>query len=126
MFKRALALFGSAMVVALAIGVVGLLSPNTADATGHGATRDFSADSVAVGGTVVVTITATGAGDGGEIREMLPNGFEFDENTGSNHSPLRWDSTTRLLRAGFLGSGATQTFEYTVTATTAGRMDVPG
>ena len=125
MFKRAMALFGTAMVVALAIGVVGILSPGTADATGHSATRAFSDVSVAVGGTVVVTITATGAGDGGEIREMLPDGFEFDENTGSTHSSgIRWDSTTRQLRAGFLG--AAQTFEYTVTATTVGEWTFRG
>ena len=73
MFKRALTL----MVMVAAVGAAGLLSPGPVDATGHSATRSFSAASVVVGGTVDVTIVVDGLGAFGGVTETLPDGFSY-------------------------------------------------
>ena len=63
MVKRVLALLGVFTALGLVMGIVGLVGPGTVDATQHSANRSFSsADSVAPGNTVVVTVTATNVG----------------------------------------------------------------
>ena len=73
MFKRALTL----MMIVAAVGTAGLLSPGPVDATGHSATRSFSAASVVIGGTVDVTIVVDELGAFGGVVETLPDGFSY-------------------------------------------------
>lgn len=77
MFKRALAL----MMIVAAVGTAGLLSPGPVDATGHSATRSFSAASVVIGGTVDVTIEVAELGAFGGVVETLPDGFSYVSTT---------------------------------------------
>ena len=77
MFKRALTL----MMIVAAVGAAGLLSPGPVDATGHSATRSFSAASVVVGGTVDVTVVVDGLGAFGGVTETLPDGFTYVSTT---------------------------------------------
>ena len=77
MFKRALTL----MMIVAAVGTAGLLSPGPVDATGHSATRSFSAASVVIGGTVDVTIVVDELGAFGGVIETLPDGFSYVSTT---------------------------------------------
>ena len=77
MFKRALTL----MMIVAAVGAAGLLSPGPVDATGHSATRSFSATSVIAGGTVEVTIEVADLGGFGGVVETLPDGFSYVSTT---------------------------------------------
>ena len=77
LFKRALTL----MMIVAAVGTAGLLSPGPVDATGHSATRSFSAASVVIGGTVDVTIVVDEVGAFGGVIETLPDGFSYVSTT---------------------------------------------
>ena len=77
MVTRALALLGIMAVVAVAVGMVALLSPSTADASSHITTRSFSADPVAPGGELTVTIDARTLVGLEIIIERLPSGFSY-------------------------------------------------
>ena len=77
MFKRALTL----MMIVAAVGAAGLLNPGPVDATGHSATRSFSATGVIVGGTVEVTIEVADLGGFGGVVETLPDGFSYVSTT---------------------------------------------
>jgi len=65
------------MMIVAAVGTAGLLSPGPVDATGHSATRSFSAASVVIGGTVDVTIVVDELGAFGGVVETLPDGFSY-------------------------------------------------
>ena len=76
-----------------------------------GATRSFSASSVAPGGTVTVTISAANYGDFGQVVETLPAGFSYVEDSATVRAKVDdgQDVTLTIL-------GADQTFSYRVTA----------
>ncbi len=69
------------MMIVAAVGTAGLLSPGPVDATGHSATRSFSAASVVVGGTVDVTVVVDELGAFGGVVETLPDGFSYVSTT---------------------------------------------
>ncbi len=69
-----LILFAAALAVLVA-GV--LLRPSDVDASSHSAIRSYSQPWVPPGGRLVVTITATGYGGFGLVRETLPEGFSY-------------------------------------------------
>ena len=116
LFKKALAL----IMIVTGAGMVGLLDPSPVDATGHSATRSFSAATVEPGGELVVTIEAAGFGSAAYIEETLPAGFTF---VSSNHSDGQADGQTVSV-ALFDGESP---FTYTVTASaTAGDYDFDG
>ena len=69
----ALALLATLLATFLAMGVFSVAQANT-----HSATRSFSSDTVAPGGTVVVTIAIADYGRSGVVEETLPQGFTFD------------------------------------------------
>ena len=48
------------MMIVAGVGAAGLLSPGPVDATGHSATRSFSATTVTGGGQVDVTVSVDG------------------------------------------------------------------
>ena len=60
---------------------MGLLWPSRADADQHSATRTFSSMSVAPGGELAVTITASGYGSFGGVTETLPDGFIYESSS---------------------------------------------
>ncbi|MCY3886916.1 MAG: hypothetical protein OXG19_04310, partial [Chloroflexi bacterium] len=69
-----------AMVVAVAgLSLYALLPSQEVAASGHTATRSFSAAEVAPGGTVTVTVTANNYGDLGRIVETVPAGFTAED-----------------------------------------------
>ena len=72
MTRTALAVAGAV------VGVVRLLHPAPVDATSHSAVRSFSAPWTLPGGTLEVTITATGYGGFGQVLETLPAGFSYE------------------------------------------------
>ena len=111
MVKRVLALLGVFTALGLVMGIVGLVGPGTVDATQHSANRSFSADSVAAGAEVVVTITAANFGLGGRIVETIPEGFGY---VGSTAPAATFDAADRTVR--FTMLAGEQTFVYTVTA----------
>ncbi|MCY4581236.1 MAG: hypothetical protein OXE50_00320, partial [Chloroflexi bacterium] len=74
MFRKHLTL----MTVIVVVGLVGLLSFGSVTAqTNPSATRSFDSTSVASGGTLVVTIAASGYGQAGGVTETLPAGFAY-------------------------------------------------
>ena len=84
--------------------------------TGPRATRSLPTASVAPGGQVVVTITASDYGDFGAVAETLPEGFTYVES----------DFTGRISQTGqqvrFIFQGRTvDPFTYTVTASSTPR-----
>ena len=81
MVRKALALLLVVAVVGGALGGVGLLWPSRADADQHSATRTFSSMSVAPGGELAVTITASGYGSFGGVTETLPDGFIYESSS---------------------------------------------
>ena len=114
MFTRVVALLGIVAAAGIVLGIVGLMSPGTVDATQHSASRSFSADSVAPGAEVVVTITASGFGAGGpdRSRKRLPQDFGYV----SSHAPLGPTMTPVTEPSAATIFGDESTFEYTVTA----------
>ena len=94
---------------------VGVQVVGDADITtvGPNASRSLSADSVAAGGQVTVTITADGYGSFGDVAETLPAGFTYVS------SDLPDDQVTeegQTIRFALLGGTPPTTFTYTVTA----------
>ena len=88
------------------------------------ATRSFDTASVAAGGEVVVTITATGYGSLGAVTEMLPDGFSYVSSSLTDEGEVTEvdDVTVR-----FTLQGADKSFTYTVNASdTAGAYDFSG
>ena len=102
MANKVLALLMVVAVAGVALGSLWLSAPESADASGHSATRSFSSSSVAPGETVTVTISADNYGGLGRIVETVPD--EFTTSDGGQ------TVTIRLLSAG------PQTRSYTVTA----------
>ena len=76
-----------------------------------GATRSFSAPSVAPAGEITVTISAANYGDFGQVVETLPAGFSYVEDSATVRAKVDdgQDVTLTIL-------GADQTFSYRVTA----------
>ena len=76
-----------------------------------GATRSFSASSVAPAGEITVTISAANYGDFGQVVETLPAGFSYVEDSATVRAKVDdgQDVTFTIL-------GADQTFSYRVTA----------
>ena len=105
MRQRALTLLA---VLGVALAATGLLFAGAANAAGHSATRSINPTSVEAGGQVEVTITATGLGDLGQIKETLPDGFSYSSSTFDGR--VRTDG--QEIRFNIIGSGAT--FTYTV------------
>ena len=103
MVNKVLVLLVIAAVAGAALGGLWLLPPGDADASGHSATRSFSATSVVPGEMVTVTISARDYGNLGRIVETVPGGFGGGT------------KTFRLLSAG------PNTVSYIVTA-----LDSPG
>ena len=101
----------SGVAVAVALGLIGLLQMGPVDASRHSAERSFSDTSVAPGDEVVVTITASGFGLGGQIAETLSAGFEYvsSDPVGAPYNP-----DDRTVRYTLLGGETI--FKYTVTA----------
>ena len=89
--------------------------PTPGDEQGQGpsASRSFSPASVAAGGRVVVTITATGYGSLGAVTEMLPAGFTYVSSSLMDEGEVT-EVDARTVR--FTLQGADKTFTYTVTA----------
>ena len=85
------------MMIVAAVGAAGLLSPGPVDATGHSATRSFSATSVIVGGTVEVTIEVAGLGGFGGVVETLPDGFSYVSTTMDNEPVIDGQDVTFAL-----------------------------
>ena len=101
----------SGIALAVVVGLIGLLQERPVDASQHSAERSFSATSVAPGGEVVVTISATGFGAGGRIVETLPAGFDY---VSSDPEGATFDANDRTVKFTLLAGEST--FEYTVTA----------
>ena len=78
------------------------------------ATRSFNPTSVAAGGTVEVTIAATGYGDFGAVTETLPADFTY---SGSSLDDGQVSQNGQEVR--FTLQGADLSFTYTVTASRA-------
>ena len=76
MVRRALALMVAVAVVGAVVGMVGVLGPRPVEAQPT-ATRSFSADTVAPGGQLMVTVEVGGYGAFGGLTEMLPEGFTY-------------------------------------------------
>ena len=76
MVRRALALMVAVAVVGAVVGMVGVLGPRPVEAQPT-STRSFSADTVAPGGQLMVTLEVGGYGAFGGLTEMLPEGFTY-------------------------------------------------
>ena len=68
----ALALLATLLATFLAMGVFSVAQADT-----HSATRSFSADTVAPGAEITVTIALSEYGEGGSVSDTLPEGFNF-------------------------------------------------
>ena len=91
---------------------------------GPSAVRSFGTASVALGGEVVVTITATGYGELGAVTETLPGGFSYDSSSLTEEGEVT-EVDSRTIR--FTLQGADETFTYNVIASsTAGSYDFLG
>ena len=102
---------------------VGGASAVTVEASGAGgasATRSFAPASVAAGGEVVVTITASDYGQAGRVTETLPDGFTY-ESSSLNEGVTASGQTVRFTLFG------EASFTYIVTASSvAGPHDFSG
>ena len=103
---------GSIIAAGLVLGLVGMFQLVPVGATQHNASRSFSDTSVAPGAELVVTITATSFGAGGQIVETLPTGWDFVSSDPPGADV--YDADERTVSFTLL-SGET-TFEYTVKA----------
>ena len=89
--------------------------PTPGDEQDDGASRAFSPASVAAGGRVVVTITASNYGGFGRVTETLPGGFAY---VSSSLDENQVQTTGQQVRFTLQGD---ESFTYTVTASrTAG------
>ena len=117
--RKALVLVAVAAVVA----VLGLPNLSSVDATGHSATRSFSADQVAPGDPLTVTITANLGGGFGGVMETLPDGFDYVDTTFDGTVQPDGQNVIFIL----FNRADPITVEYTVTAAdTAGDYDFSG
>ena len=110
----------TAVMIAAVLGVVAVMGilPTYAQS----ASRSFDSASVAPGGTVTVTITASGYGQAGGVTETLPTGFSYVD------SSLASSQVTELggNQVRFTLFGETS-FTYSVTASnTPGSFDFGG
>ena len=106
---------------AIMLGVFGPLQSETAVASTHGATRSFSESWVLPEGQLQVTVTATGYGVVGLLKETLPEGFTFVESDLAA-ATVKVDGQTVIFT--LLGA---QLVTYTVTAPAAeGQYDFSG
>ena len=121
MFRKAL----SIMVLVVVAGLVGVLGLSLVAAQEEpGASRSFNPATVAQGGQVVVTISATGYGQLGGVTETLPAGFSYVSSSLTGAGEVT-EVDARTVR--FTLQGADKTFTYTVTASdTAGGHDFSG
>ena len=108
MFRKTLAI----IMVAVAVGLTGVLGLGLVSAQQVSATRSFSPTTVAPGGQVVVTINAANYGGFGRVTETLPSGFDYvssphDDGSGSV------DVNGQIVRFTLQGDSS---FMYTVTA----------
>ena len=100
MTHRALTLLA---VLGVALAAAGLLFAGAANASGHSATRSISTASVAPGGQVDVTITASNLNGLGAVIETLPDGFSHvsdNSDTISNMNVVVSGQTVRFTRLG--------------------------
>ena len=107
-------MFRKALAIAVLVTVTGLLGVLlglniVAAQQGPSAMRSFDQDTVAPGGTLVVTITATGYGSFGGVTETLPNGFSYVSSSLTEGVSVSGQTITFIL----YGDPA---FTYTVTA----------
>ena len=112
MANKVLALWVTVVLLGLAGMMAVLQLPGAASAqqaTTHSATRFFSSASVAPGGELTVTISATGYGSAGSVEETLPEGWIY---VGTN---LLLDPTVDGQKHVFTLFGD-DAFTYTVTA----------
>ena len=108
-------------MIAAVLGVVAVMGilPTYAQS----ASRSFDSASVAPGGTVTVTITASGYGQAGGVTETLPTGFSY---VGSSLDSSQVDDELGGNRVRFTLQGDTS-FTYSVTASdTPGSYDFEG
>ena len=108
-------MFRKALAIAMLVTVTGLLGVLlglniVAAQQGPSAMRSFDQDTVAPGGTLVVTITATGYGGFGGVTETLPNGFSYISSSLSEGVSVSGQTVTFILY------GPVPAFTYTVTA----------
>ena len=117
-------MFRKALAIAMLVTVTGLLGVLlglniVAAQQGPSAMRSFDQDTVAPGGTLVVTITATGYGSLGGLTETLPMGFSYVSSTLDDRHRITLLDDGQKVR--FIFQGAVDAFTYTVTApSTAG------
>ena len=126
MVKRAWVLLGTLVVAGLVVGMVGLLSPNTVDATEHSATRSFSSASVTPGSTVEVTVTRDFSGFG-QFIETLEQDLNYVQGSGRLGGDS-YDPTVspdgRTITATLIDESV---FRYSVTTpNTAGSYSITG
>ena len=106
---------------AIMLGVFGPLQPETAVASTHGATRSFSESWVLPEGQLQLTVSATGYGAIGLLKETLPEGFTFVESDLAA-ATVKVDGKTVIFT--LLGA---QLITYIVTAPAAeGQYDFSG
>ena len=77
-----------------------LLRSSDVDASSHSAARSFSQPWVPPGGRLVVTITATGYGGFGLVRETLPEGFSYSGSSLSSVSVTVDEQTASFVLLG--------------------------
>ena len=112
MFKKALAL----IMIVTGAGMVGLLDPSPVDATGHSATRSFSADTVAPGGKFDVTIEVANLGQYGQVVETLPDGFSYVDGSASPSGDVGVEMDGQEVTFTLFLSRGVNSFTYSVTA----------
>ena len=93
--------------------IINLTDVDEQGGSGPSATRTFNLESVALGGEVVVTITASGYGSLGAVTETLPAGFTYVSSSLTDEGEVT-EIDARTVR--FTLQGADKTFTYTVTA----------
>ena len=108
------------VALGLALGVFGLLLPDTGSVAAQAtpsATRSLSATSVAPGAQVDVSISASGYGQAGAVTETLPSGFTY---VSSNHPTSQVTTTGQDVRFTLFGETS---LTYTVTASSVPNDD---
>ena len=93
-------------LAAVAIGM--LARPSAVEASEHSAVRSFAQPWAPPGGTLVVTIAASGQGGFGQVEETLPAGFSYVESSLGEGSVTVDERTVRFVLLG------DDSFTYTV------------
>ncbi len=112
------------VALGLALGVFGLLLPESGSVVAQAtpsATRTLSTTSVAPGGEVDVTVTASDFGQFGGIIETLPTDFTYKANSGSPSPREGTDSSGRITLTFTLFGGTSAS--YTAVAPSQGGGD---